>query len=619
MWAPATELTPLTSKPKRRPFLVLDIESKDGDSQRAGFTRPFLVGVYEGSQFYPFADRDRDGDWRERYFWEGGCVDKAMRFILRKKFRGHHIYAHNAGRFDYLFLLPWLMNEGTRLGYRFSVIPVSSSIQVLDVWKGRRRNNIWRFVDSFKLIPTSLDKAAKTFGLAGKLKHDLNLPETDRRWYAYLEQDCVELYNVLTKFHGYVENVLLGEVGITAPATAMKIFRRNYLGRSVPRSEGTHEFVRRGYFGGRVEAYEKKARGLRYLDINSSYPAAMLSDMPVGEAAIWDGEPPTRFREERIGFVEADVHLPDMHIPPLPVRDADSGKLLFPVGNLSGVWEWEELQLALELGATIKQWKKSVWYAGEPFFEEFVRNLYKYRDKNHEDYDEGLAAVVKIMLNATYGKFGMRTKRRKIYLYDDPRMPDDAVPVTNDPESLVWVAEEDADAPYVMPQVAARVTALARIRLFRSMKAALDMGALVAYTDTDSIITTADLPTSTELGALKDELPDYAGRLVGHFIGPKTYILTVEEPDFEAFTWERDHFERVKAKGLERRTREVVERLASGKTIYQQRLEKVGSLARAQFKRGPRMLTVPRRILKTEGKRRVNADGSTSPYRMEMW
>jgi hypothetical protein len=639
------DLTPLTGPAKRRPFLVLDVESKDGDTQDAGFTRPFMVGIYDG-KYYPFFNVETperkamgvEAPWDEKYWRVGGCVDLAMRHILRKEYKGWHIYAHNAGRFDYLFLLPWLMRVGIKLGFRFQIVPVASAIQVLDVWRVGKPWCRWRFLDSFKLIPTSLDKAAKAFGQKGKLSHDLNMHETDPRWIDYNGSDCSELFGVLQKFHTYVETVLLGEVGITAPSTAMKIFRRNYLGEPVPRSEETHEFVRSGYFGGRVEVFERRAEHLRYFDINSSYPASMLSLMPSGPASEYEGRPTFAFEgfeklttEElgKVGFVECDVVVPPMHIPPLPVKDEKTGKLIFPCGKLTGVWEWGELQNAIAEGCTIERWGRNVWYDAAPMFERFVRELYKYRDKSRPGYDEGLAEVVKIMLNATYGKFGMKTLRKKIYCWDDPRLPEDAVPVNGDPDCAVWVAEEISDAPYVMPQIAARVTALSRVRLYKAMKEAscaccwpmrcfCERNEFVAYTDTDSIITTTILATGPELGALKDEIPGHSGKLIGRFIGPKVYVLTSE--DNPEFFWEGDYYEKVKAKGLEKRTRSNVELLESGGRVFQNRLEKVGALARAEMKRGPHMYRVPRRILSNKGKRVTENEGvGTVPYELSMW
>lgn len=605
-------LTRLTKKPRSTPFIVLDIESKDGESRtEPGFTRPFMVGVYDGATYVEFRDDDpNSGEWDTRYFMPGGCVYKALRYILQRKYRGHHIYAHNAGRFDYLFLLPALMQLES-FGFTFEIIPVSSSIQVMDVKKGDAR---FRFLDSVKLIPAALDKALKAFGLPGKLEHDLGLHEEDARWTDYLKQDCVGLYQLLMRFHFYIERTLGGEVGITAPATSMKVFRRRYLKRNYPRSIETHEFVRRGYCGGRVEVHHSAGTTLRYYDINSSYPRAMLEAMPVGAATQWDGPPPAVL-QKRIGFVECDVYVPpDIIIPPLPIKAGvelphAKGKLVFPVGKLHGIWEWSELQKAVSLGATIERYGHSVWYEGVPIFKEYVNDIYQYRDKSRPEYDEGLAQVAKILLNSLYGKFGMRTERLKIYRWNDPDLPIEAYPANrSDPDCLIWYAKTEVDAPYIMPQISARVTALARVRLLDAMLEAKRRGGDLFYCDTDSVITNVELETSTELGALKDEYPEASGRLNGRFLGPKLYALETV-----------DGFSQVKAKGFQERTLDLLARLEAGGVIMQERLEKIGTLAQAGFTRGPCMRLVPRSLRGDSGKREMLVDGSTRPWEVSMW
>lgn len=623
-------LTPLTKKVRTTPFLVVDIESKDGASRiRSGFTRPFMVGVYDGDVYMEFRDeRPRHGAWDERYYQQGGCVDLALRYILQSKYRGHHIYAHNAGRFDYLFFLPWLMYCGQK--FDFEIIPVSSSIQVLDIKRGHSK---WRFLDSYKLIPTALDKALKAFGLPGKVQHNLDLHENDPSWSPYLKQDCVGLYQLLTRFHDYIVNALGGEVGITAPATSMKLFRRKYLHRKYPREIHTHDFVRGGYFGGRVEVFRTQGEKLRYYDINSSYPRAMLEKMPAGDASCWDGSPPSGLTRNRIGFVDCDVWVPpEVVVPPLPIKAGPElpqcqGKLVFPVGRLSGIWEWSELEKAVSLGVEIETFRQSVWYESAYLFRDFVMDIYRYRDKSRDDYNEALAQIAKIMLNSLYGKFGMKTERLKVYRWSDPDLPDDAYPANrNDLDCPIWYAKTEVDAPYIMPQISARVTALARIRLLDAMLEARARGGYVYYCDTDSVITDVELDTSTELGALKDEYPDVSGHLTGRFLGPKLYALGATQynrREQEAWTGflmrSSELWSKVKAKGFQERTIDLLERLASGEVIYQDRLEKVGTLAQASFMRGPRMRTVPRRLRGDAGKRELLPDGSTKPWNVRMW
>ncbi len=534
--------------------------------------------------------------------------------------------------------MPWLMQLGVGLGFSFGVIPVASAIQVLDVWQGNKHAR-FRFLDSLKLIPTSLDKAAKSFGLTGKdksaLTEDLDTPEFDRKaWLHYNKVDCIQLYRILQKFHHYVENVLLGEVGITAPATSMKIFRRRFLKDAIPRATDTHDFIRTSYKGGRTEPFIRRGTGLRYFDINSSYPAAMLQDMPAGDATWWNGPPSKRLLDgKHIGFVEARVYVPEtLNLPPLPVT---KGKLIFPVGKLEGVWEWSELQMAVEMGCEIVEFKRSVWYPAKPLFKEFVLELYQYRDKMSALYDEGLAEVVKIMLNALYGKFGMKTLRKQIYLWNDPDLPENAVPCSGDPDCPVWYAETESDAPYIMPQISARVTSLARQRLYRGMVEIERGGGKVYYVDTDSIITDGNMRTSSDLGDFKDEFPELSGRIIGDFVAPKLYMLSAEHhvnrrtgSDIRKLK----PFSKVKAKGvsfrkdrhespedLQRRMVETFQKLAAGERIVLDRLEKIGALAQAGFSRGPQMKQVPRRFLSEDAKRTIHDDGTSSPLVLNMW
>ena len=614
-----SDFTPLCSEVSHSPFLVLDIESKDGDTQKAGFTRPFMVGVFDGVNYYSFFDEPNMKEpWETRFFSCGGCIDKVMRFILQPKFRGYNIYAHNAGRFDFLFLLPWIR---TCSDWLFEILPVASSIQLLTV-KDRNRNGEadWKFLDSLRLIPTTLDKAAKSFGLPGKLSHDLNLEERDPRWEEYNREDCVQLFGILEKFHHYVEKVLEGEVGITAPSTAIKLIRRKFLKEPIARHEETHEFIRAGYYGGRVEPFETVGKNLRYYDFNSSYPAAMLQPMPGGKSYRGRGKPPERFAKSGwIGFVKCDVRVPStLHIPPLPIRGdglSAPNKLIFPTGNLSGTWEWEELSMAVEYGCEIVRWDYSVWYSPVYLFRDFVLELYSYRDKSKPGYTQGMADIAKILMNSAYGKFGMKTERRKIWHRDDPELPTDAVPVNGDENSVVWASEEVVDAPYIMPQVSARVTALGRVALYRGMMQAIERGGKVYYCDTDSIITDAELESSTELGKLKDEIPEYSGKIQGKFIGPKMYILE-SDPEFL----------KVKAKGIQKPRgasvtsyREMVEKLVAGEEVSQLRLEKIGSMARRDFLTGPQMIDIKKRLLPDRAKRIINEDGTTSPYNIKMW
>lgn len=616
---------PLEGSPRRQKFATVDLESKDGLTERAGFTRPFLAGFYDGRRYQAFTDTNPGGDPMTRWWRSGGCVDRMMHCCLSRDRIGTTYYCHNGGGFDFLFFLVWLMRHIEQKGLAMTLVPVGGS-RLLSIHvrvKGQKWGG-WKFVDSLRTLPMSLDDAGQALDVGRKhIDFDLHTPSWDPGWLPYNERDCVLLYDVMEKAHDIVENQFGGEMGLTAPATAMKVFRRAFLHAPISRDTATHNFVREGYFGGRTEPHILEGRFLSYYDVNSSYPFAMTMPMPVGDAQSWGkGEPPQQFKNHRIGFCRVTVRVPDdIVLPPLPVR-ADGahfpehsgldGKLLFPTGILKGVWEWGELQNAVENGCEIVEWHESVWYAAGPLLAEFVAELYKYRDKAHcfrcnakigQDYHcehcnepgylLGLDAWAKLMLNSLYGKTGQRPERTSFHYRGDPDLPEGSIPlVAEDPNCPLWVAQTEVDSPFIMPQIAARVTALARVTLYRAAKLALEsvvrecmkchskvtyrgakrgtgwvLGSAIGgsgthgdresialgiptigpsggvcpcggcvetrqgrvyYMDTDSIVTDAHLETGKALGQLKDEVPRFSGFVHGRFYASKMYHLSVE-------------------------------------------------------------------------------------------
>jgi hypothetical protein len=195
-----------------------------------------------------------------------------------------------------------------------------------------------------------------------------------------------------------------------------------------------------------------------------------------------------------------------------------------------------------------------------------VEELYPFRDSSLPGYDAGLAYVVKILLNSLYGKFGQSAMRRKVVPWSET-LPEGAIPVDGTTLSPVWYIDEEVTAPYIMPQIAAHVTSLARLRLYDYMR---DCGETLAYCDTDSIITSSVLHTSTGLGDIKNEHPGVTFN--GTFLAPKLYMLRGS-----------DNSVKVVAKGIRERTEATFETLRAGGTVSSWELEKLGKLAHKGF------------------------------------
>jgi hypothetical protein len=675
-------LKPLEGPVKRARFLVFDIESKAGDTQIPGFTRPFMCGFFDGEKFFGFRNLPSANElpWEGRHTAKGGCVDRflSLLFNRRNTYIDTAIYAHNGGNFDFLFLLAWLR---ARPQFDFAIVPIQSTIQVLKVWRrGKKKEGEWTFLDSLKLLPMSLAAACIALGVEGKKDLPLKTHEDSPLWEEYNERDNRALYEVLVRTHDLVEDKLGGEVGITTPSTAMRLFRRKYLGNGsapmiIPRHLHwkackddecpgcLHSWVRDGYYGGRTEIHRMKGKNLKYYDLNSSYPASMMFTMPAGNKIESDTYEPERYFKNYVGFVECTVYIPpECEIPPLPFR-AESGKLLFPSGMFAGTWSAEELELLKHprVKGHVVSVVKCVWYRRVSVFVDMVTDLYKYRDKSLPGYDSGLSTLAKLILNALYGKFGMKEEREQIILVEEGESPpQNSKPAGGDIATGVWYETKIKSPCYVIPQIAAHITALARVRLWHVMNAVLEAGGKIYYCDTDSVITDVELPTGSELGALKDEYPGEP--LDMEFFQPKVYTVQKGIPFAKVHTikcldpagsTDSDGEPmpdpackgcskmKVTMKGLPARKRtpaNMLHLLTGGcdehskkaparagvkpcekcGVVEFERLEKIRSLARKGFWTSPEMVGVKKRIVSEYDKRIRLPDGGTSPIVLGM-
>lgn len=581
-----TELHPLYGSIKKTEYAVIDIESKDGETQNAGFTRPFLVGYYDGDKFVSWYGDD--------------CIKDCINHVLTNDNDGMRFYAHFGGIFDWLHFLPLLKS----LGFGFEIIATQSKIQMIKIKRNNKSHRKgWTFLDSGQIIPTGLKAISKTFNVKVKKMEemDLNTHELDPIWIEYLRDDCISLYQVIDKYTDLIENTFKGELGITAASTAMKTFRRSYLEYPIERHVKDHDLFRRTYYGGRVEIFREKGDNIRYYDINSSYPFSMLSEMPVGKKITWEGDNiPEWLAEEYIGYIDADVNVAtNVHIPVLPYRHEN--KLIFPVGKFSGCWVYDELKLAMENGATAN-FKKSVWIKKRPLFNNYINDMYRYRDKSLDTYDEALSWTAKLMMNVLYGKFGTNEMRESVLiLEDDEEIPDGASPaLPEDPECRIFMVPTELKAGYIIPQISSYVTALSRIALWRWIELATKSGGNIYYCDTDSIMTDSDLSEycTSKLGGIKDE---GSGKIFsGEFIQPKFYIL--RHPDGD----------KICMKGYKNKTIGEFEKVKLGEVVSYDTLEKVGSMVKRGLVSGPQMRTIIRSI-RTPDMKRTHINGITYP------
>jgi len=389
-------------------------------------------------------------------------------------------------------------------------------------------------------------EGCKTF--LGKLSwHNMSLDQRKE-----LVTYCAADARVTRKFMEWFnqEVVMLGgQPRMTAASTALDLFRRKYMlqeSRVIPQPHWTCLVESRlSYYGGRTEDFVKGTiPDVWDYDVTAMYPASMIEiqfPYPSPERFIRRNAPSETVLKYE-GFSHVVIDVPYMDIPPLPYREVN--KLLFPFGRLQGVWTNLELRYAIGVGCQVQEIKWS--YFTEKTFNPFMgyvndlfgkRMSYAFPDDcdeltclyHHGDAGAKCAcemaseAVIKLYLNGLYGKFaqnflteleaaelGVKTKKGggTFKRIEDATPEEIAYTGANHPEYLVEGYVIDKAVPklksFMNPILSSYVTARARCKLHAFIMRAIAEGAIVLYTDTDSLYVTKPLSFAVKGKALGD-------------------------------------------------------------------------------------------------------------------
>lgn len=151
--------------------------------------------------------------------------------------------------------------------------------------------------------------------------------------------------------------------------------------------------------GGRVELFSAGGDGnIIYVDINSLYPFCMTKQFP-------DCMENLNGSLKGFGVAECSVSVPKkLRVAPLPFHDPD-GRMIFPVGNFSGVWTLHEIRAAQEMGVTVKKVKWSYGSPrGESYYKQYILEFYKRRLAAKNESEK---LFYKLLLNNLYGRLAI--------------------------------------------------------------------------------------------------------------------------------------------------------------------------------------------------------------------
>jgi len=466
-------------------YAVFDIESNN-------WIDFLLLGFFDGNEYKEFHS-----------------LDKFLQHISQPKYKHYIFFAHNGGKFDFLFILERIMQK-----FEFKLIERTGSIIAIligDIYQGRFRKQ-FEFRDSYALLKDSLKNLTNDFDVEHKKKGDVSFNRTHKanepRLRKYLEHDCLGLFEVLTKFFA---SEFVVHPQMTIASQALDTFRSLYCDLSdvvrFPIDEEEY-FRENWYSGGRVEVYKGYGKGLHWYDVNSLYPSAMLEEMPEGE--VYHTK---TYQKDLIGFYKVWIEtLPSFYISPLLIkRDKEN---LFVNGKGEYFLSSVTLDfLVKEFGIKFHVLEGFYFKKKERIFNEYVSTFYKLKNEHKGD---AIGLISKYMLNSLYGKFGQMRWKETVEVYT----PDSKNFVQFENDFGLILVLKKSHSRFILPYLAAFITDLARLKHYQYMQLCEDA---MFYCDTDSLFTSKKMPTNVvgkEIGQLH-----YEGSYDGIFLAPKSYAL----------------------------------------------------------------------------------------------
>lgn len=394
-------------------------------------------------------------------------IKKEFINVLEQLEEPHLIFAHNGGKFDFMYFHEWIRGDVFVINGR------------LVEWKYKTAKGITHILrDSYAILPTAL-------GTGGdKLDIDYRKMEKDNRdnhreeILIYLKQDCVALYDLCMAFKEKYNKWFM----TLASASFSRIKERYKIEKTDLYYDDNY---RRFYFGGRCQAFAcGELKGdIEVYDVNSMYPYAMseynhplsknsyIDDIITAETffVVWEGKNfgavPVRLKNGEINFDQpSGVFYTSIHE--------------FLVCKKYGLIEVDEV-LETYNWITYGSFKDHI---------DECRIAKETAPKNSKQY-----ILAKLDMNSGYGKFAQDSRKYKNYEFVDPDevVTDDDCAIVEGENFKLICTPDDSEKYFNNVATAASITGASRAMMLEGLMEFTLAGAEVFYCDTDSVICSA--------------------------------------------------------------------------------------------------------------------------------
>lgn len=534
---------------------VIDAETDPFDNVSQARVLPFLFIIYTD-------EREPVVIWDENF---ARLIQRLLE-ALESFDEPYTFYAHNGGKFDFMFLIHELRGKVSFKGR--GIMEASIGIHKLR--------------DSFHIIPEKLAAYQKDNFDYSTLKRERRNNFRDKI-IRYCMNDCRYLLDIVKGF--------VGEFGlkISIGQAAMAELKKHYTVAKF--SAGWDEYIRTFFYGGRVECLQGRGEfvgAYKLYDVNSMYPFVMASALhPIGgffDYEIRGGEP-----NENTVFIDLDCR----NNGALIARD-ENGATTARIGRGRFRTTIHEYRMALRHGLISDvEINFCIDCSQQSSFDKFVLPLYERRQQTKKalgelkalGQDHGAAYLdlkkddifLKLLLNNAYGKFAQNPRSfKEHYLTDAGDMPPkewmasiDKLPLGERDKFQLPAFESERFWIWIKPApgwsfnnvgTAASITGAARAVLLDAICKAVDP----IYCDTDSLIC-RDLPgvdiDRERLGAW--DIEDEFSRVIVN--GKKLYSCMFKTPRRGADGLSGEY--KVRSKGVAGLTWADMENLLAGAEI----------------------------------------------------
>lgn len=398
--------------------------------------------------------------------WGNDPLEVIATFIdhLETLEKPHLIFAHNGGKFDYMYFHKYI---------RGGVFVINGRLVEWVYITQKGVKHILR--DSYTILPVALGTGGDKLDIDYRKMEKANRNKHKDEILIYLKQDCIALYDLCLAF-----KEKYGKFFLTLASASFSRIKKRY---SI---EQTDEFYdtefRKYYFGGRCQAFNAgEIKGdIEVYDVNSMYPFAMseynhplsknyyIDDIITEETFFvkWTGKNfgavPSRLENGGIDFdISEGIFFTSIHE--------------FLVCKKYSLIEVDEI-IETHNWVTYGTFKEHI---------DECKEAKETAEKGSKQY-----ILAKLDMNSGYGKFAQDPRRYKNYEFvnpDDEVTEDNCSIVEGENYKLICRAD-DSIKKFNNVATAASITGASRAMMLEGLIEFTKAGAKVFYCDTDSII-----------------------------------------------------------------------------------------------------------------------------------